>query len=64
MGARDFRDIEAFDERTAYALSIGEGERSRIEKTTDGGKSWRTQHVNSDPRGFLDALESPAARTG
>jgi hypothetical protein len=28
--ALDFRDIEAFDDRTAYALSIGEGPLSRI----------------------------------
>jgi photosystem II stability/assembly factor-like uncharacterized protein len=34
----DFRDVEAFDANTAYLLSIGEGETSRIYKTTDGGK--------------------------
>src|SRR5262245_45734324 len=33
----DFRDIHAVDDRTAYALSIGEGEKSRIYKTGDGG---------------------------
>src|SRR5437899_8513743 len=32
----DFRAIRAFDERTAIALSIGSGEKSRIYKTTDG----------------------------
>lgn len=52
----DLRDIEGFDERTAYALSIGEGERSRIYKTRDGGTSWELQHVNRDATGFLDAL--------
>ena len=52
----DFRDIEAFDDRTAFALSIGEGERSRIYKTTDGGASWDLLHTNRDPDGFLDAL--------
>lgn len=36
----DFRDIESFDANTAYILSIGNGESSRIYKTTDGGKSW------------------------
>src|SRR6516165_1816614 len=35
----DFRDIEAFDANTAYILSIGNGESSRIYKTTDGGKN-------------------------
>jgi photosystem II stability/assembly factor-like uncharacterized protein len=54
--ALDFRDIEAFDDRTAFALSIGPGERSRIYKTTDGGASWSVKHVNGDTKGFLDAL--------
>ena len=39
----DFRDIEAFDANTAYILSIGNGESSRIYKTTDGGKTWKLQ---------------------
>src|SRR5205085_641062 len=34
--ALDFRDVEAFDASTAYLLSIGEGDKSRIYKTTDG----------------------------
>lgn len=37
----DFRDVHAVDERTAYLLSIGEGEKSRIYKTTDGGEHGR-----------------------
>lgn len=52
----DFRDIEAVGDRTAYALSIGEGSLSRIYKTKDGGASWALKHKNSDPKGFLDAL--------
>ena len=53
--ALDFRDIEAFDESTAYALSIGAGELSRIYKTTDGGATWRcgtstvTRRASSTP---------------
>jgi photosystem II stability/assembly factor-like uncharacterized protein len=39
----DFRDVEAFDERTAYLLSIGNGDASRIYKTTDGGQNWALQ---------------------
>ena len=35
----DFRDIEAFDASTAYILSIGNGESSRIYKTNDGGNN-------------------------
>ncbi len=52
----DFRDIQAFDEKVAYVLSIGPGERSRIYKTLDGGSTWTLQHTNRDPKGFLDAI--------
>lgn len=52
----DFRDIDAIDERTAYALSIGPGTASRIYKTVDAGASWVLQHVNREPKGFLDAM--------
>src|SRR5687767_5588969 len=31
----DFRDVDAFDANTAYLLAIGEGDKSRIYKTTD-----------------------------
>ena len=52
----DFRDIEAFDENTAYILSIGEGEHSRIYKTIDGGKNWKLQFQNTNEKAFFDAL--------
>ncbi len=52
----DFRDIEAFDENTAYILSIGPGESSRIYKTTDGGKNWNLQFKNTNEKAFFDAL--------
>jgi len=52
----DFRDIEAFDANTAYILSIGNGESSRIYKTIDGGKSWSLQFKNTDEKAFFDAL--------
>jgi photosystem II stability/assembly factor-like uncharacterized protein len=52
----DFRDIDAVDEKTAYVLSIGPGEQSRIYKTTDAGASWTEQFVNRDPRAFFDAM--------
>ena len=52
----DFRDIQAFDDRVAYVLSIGPGELSRIYKTVDGGSTWTLQHTNRDPKGFLDAI--------
>jgi photosystem II stability/assembly factor-like uncharacterized protein len=52
----DFRDVEAFSDTTAYLLSAGPGESSRIYKTSDGGKSWSLQFKNSDPDGFFDAM--------
>jgi len=54
--ALDFRDIDAVDERTAYALSIGTGEASRIYKTSDAGASWALQFTNADPKAFYDAM--------
>jgi photosystem II stability/assembly factor-like uncharacterized protein len=52
----DFRDVEAFGESTAYLLSAGPGEDSRIYKTTDGGKTWALQFKNADPEAFFDAI--------
>lgn len=52
----DFRDVEAFSDSTAYLMSAGPGEASRIYKTTDGGKSWAEQFKNPEPKGFLDAI--------
>ncbi len=52
----DFRDVEAFDANTAYLLSIGPGEASRIYKTSDGGKNWLVQFTNKEPKAFFDAI--------
>jgi photosystem II stability/assembly factor-like uncharacterized protein len=54
--ALDFRDVHAFDARTACLLASGPGESSRIERTRDGGQTWKTVHTNRDPKGFLDAI--------
>jgi photosystem II stability/assembly factor-like uncharacterized protein len=52
----DFRDIQAFDQNTAFVLSIGPGDQSRIYKTSDGGKIWQRQFTNSDPKAFYDCF--------
>ena len=52
----DFRDVDAFDDKNAYVLSIGNGEDSRIYRTTDGGATWTLQLANKDPKVFLDAM--------
>ena len=52
----DFRDIDAVSNETAYVLSIGSGESSRIYKTSDAGKTWTLQFTNTDPKAFFDAM--------
>jgi photosystem II stability/assembly factor-like uncharacterized protein len=55
-GGLDFRDVDAFDADTAYLLSIGEGENSRIYKTIDGGRSWVMQFKSGRPKAFFDSM--------
>ncbi len=52
---RDFRDIEAFDEKTAIVIAIEEP--ANILKTIDGGRTWRTVFTDSAKGMFLDALD-------
>jgi photosystem II stability/assembly factor-like uncharacterized protein len=53
----DFRGIVAFDASSAYVMSSGEGEKSRIYKTTDGGETWTLQFTDKRKKFFLDALK-------
>ena len=52
----DFRGIQAFDDKNAYVMSSGEGDKSRIYKTSDGGQNWTLQYTGGRPTFFLDAL--------
>jgi photosystem II stability/assembly factor-like uncharacterized protein len=52
----DFRDVCAVDAGTAYLLSIGKGDESRIYKTTDGGKNWSLEYAEQNPNAFLDCM--------
>lgn len=54
--ALDFRDVEAFSSEEAYLMSSGDQEKSRIYKTTDGGKSWQLQYSDKRPGFFLDSM--------
>lgn len=54
--ALDFRDVHAISATTAYLLSIGAGEMSRIYKTMDGGANWTLQYKNSNEKAFFDAM--------
>ena len=52
----DFRGVVAFDARTAFVMSSGEGDKSRIYKTTDGGETWKLQYSDSRKGFFLDSI--------
>ncbi|MFF0376098.1 WD40/YVTN/BNR-like repeat-containing protein [Actinoplanes missouriensis] len=62
--ALQFRDIEAFDARTAVALTIGAGEESRVYRTSDGGRTWDESFRNTDPAAFYDCLDFSGRRHG
>lgn len=51
----DFRDIEAFDTKTAIIMGIAEP--AYILKTTDGGNNWKVVYKNDTKGMFLDAME-------
>ena len=53
---QDFRDVHGVDSNTAYLLSIGDGEKSKIYKTTNGGASWTVQFTNHEPKAFFDGF--------
>ncbi len=55
--ALEFRDVEAMSATTAYLLAAGPGERSRIYKTTDAGRSWQLQFMNRDSAAFYDCFD-------
>jgi photosystem II stability/assembly factor-like uncharacterized protein len=54
--ALDYRGIVAFSASTVYVMSSGEGDKSRIYKTTDGGETWKLQYTDKDKEFFLDSI--------
>ncbi|MDF2190191.1 oxidoreductase [Paraflavitalea sp. CAU 1676] len=52
---RDFRDIEAFDEKTAVIIAIAEP--ANILRTEDGGATWTTVFTDTTKGMFLDAMD-------
>ncbi|HJX82992.1 MAG TPA: YCF48-related protein [Candidatus Angelobacter sp.] len=52
----DFRNVRAFSATTAYVMSIGPGEQSRIYKTTDAGQHWQSQFTNHHAKAFYDCF--------
>ena len=52
-----FRDVHAVNARIAYVLSIGNGEQSRIYKTTDAGYSWILLFQSDEAEAFFDCMD-------
>ncbi|HSF46156.1 MAG TPA: hypothetical protein VLA58_09090 [Chitinophagaceae bacterium] len=52
---RDFRDIEAFDHKTAVIMAVAEP--AVILKTFNGGETWKPVFTDSSKGMFLDAME-------
>src|SRR5437879_11319748 len=62
--ALDFRGIVAFNDKIAYVMSSGEGEKSGIYKTTDGSATWKLQYTDKRKEFFLDARHRLRFRKG
>ncbi len=52
----EFRDVEGVSVEVAYLLAAGPGERSRIYRTRDGGRSWSLQFTNRETSAFYDCF--------
>ena len=52
----DFRGIVAISDSTAYLMSSGEGDKSSIYKTTNGGQSWEQLYTDLNKSFFLDSI--------
>jgi photosystem II stability/assembly factor-like uncharacterized protein len=53
----DFRAVQAFDEKTAFVMSVGAGALSRVYRTTDGCLTWQLVLTNpASPDGFFDGI--------
>jgi len=52
----DFRGVRGIDPNTAFLMSSGTGDKSRVYKTSDGGATWALLLSNPDAQGFFDAL--------
>lgn len=52
----DFRGIVSFSAAKAYIMSSGEGDKSRIYKTANGGQTWKLQYSDNRKEFFLDSI--------
>jgi photosystem II stability/assembly factor-like uncharacterized protein len=59
---RDFRDIEAFDDKVAVIMAIAEP--AQILRTTDGGENWQLVFNDTTKGMFLDAMDFYGRKNG
>ena len=52
-----FRDVHAVDANTAYLLSAGPADMSRIYKTTDAGRNWTLQFTSEIAEAFYSCMD-------
>ncbi len=62
--ALQFRDIEAFGAERAVAMTIGNGEDSRIYRTVERWQDWTETFRNTEPTAFYDCLDFNGSRHG
>ena len=60
----DFRDIWAFDSKTAWIMGAGPGKTSAIFVTRNGGDTWRQEHSNRLDNAFFDGFTFWSKRKG
>ena len=60
----EFRDVQAASADTAWLLASGNGDKSRIYRTVNGGRTWSIQFVSTDQRAFFDCIAFWDARRG
>src|ERR1700687_4303562 len=60
-----FRDVQAFSDKVAYLLSIGNNTTDfRIYKTMDGGATWTIEFTNETVNAFYDCFAFWTPRRG
>jgi hypothetical protein len=53
----DFRGVQAWSADSAVVMASGPGEKSRLYRTDDGGRTWKLEFANPDaPGGFFDSF--------
>ncbi|MEP3481808.1 MAG: hypothetical protein ABJZ55_21375 [Fuerstiella sp.] len=52
----DFRDIEVLPDGSILLMSIGNGESSKLFRSSDGGKNWNVVLQNQDQEAFFDGM--------